>query len=230
MSFLNSTSNESSRLSRQVLVAAGGLGLAGVGLAAGLMLRAPAAPPAVEPAPTTVAAPAASAHNHSAQADSRRTAVASASGDPVAPAAPAAAAMQNRPLRTVSLCGDCGVIEHVRVIRRQGEGTGLGAVVGGVLGGVVGHQMGGGSGKTALTLLGAVGGGLAGNEVEKRQRAETVYEMVVRMDDGSERRFTQSSPVIPGTRVTVDRRGIHVAEEARAHPTNLLRTSATGAS
>lgn len=227
MSFLNSTSNESSRLPRHVLLGAGGLGLAGVGLAAGLMLRAPAAPSVVEPAPAVVAAPATSTRAQTAQADTRSTAVASASGDP---AAPAAAAMQKRPLRTVSLCGNCGVIEHVRVVRRQGQGTGLGAVVGGVLGGVVGHQMGGGGGKTALTLLGAVGGGLAGNEVEKRQRAQTVYEMVVRMDDGSERRFTQASPVIPGTRVTVDRGGIHVSEEAQAHPTNLLRTSTTGAS
>ena len=60
---------------------------------------------------------------------------------------------------------------------------------GGVLGGVVGHQAGGGSGKTALTVLGAIGGGLAGHEVEKRVRSETVYDVHVRMEDGSTRTF-----------------------------------------
>ena len=38
----------------------------------------------------------------------------------------------------------------------------IGTIAGGVAGGVVGNQFGGGNGKTALTVLGAVGGALAG--------------------------------------------------------------------
>ncbi|MBU6261209.1 MAG: hypothetical protein KGO01_22555, partial [Burkholderiales bacterium] len=80
-----------------------------------------------------------------------------------------------------------------------------------------------------LTLLGAIGGGLAGNEVEKRQRAETVYEIRVRMDDGTLRTYTRASAPAPGTRVTVDAQGLHVVA-ARAPASGYLRTSADGAS
>ncbi len=219
MSGSNSAPTRSSPLPRQALIAAGGLGLAGIGLAAGLMLRTPSGPPDAAPATTVAAAPSAPAPTNTTRAGARP-----------APSAAREPAARDRPVRVVKLCSDCGVIEGVRAVRRSGQGTGLGAVVGGVLGGVVGHQIGGGSGKTAMTLLGAVGGGVAGNEIEKRQRAETVYEMVVRMDDGSERRFTQASPVVPGTRVTVDPKGLHVAEGARTPEPTLLRTSAPGAS
>lgn len=101
-------------------------------------------------------------------------------------------------------CANCGVVESVREVQVKGEGTGLGAVAGGVLGGVVGHQMGGGDGKKALTVLGAVGGGFAGHEVEKRARANTVYEVRVRMDDRSLRTLTSPQAPKTGTRVTVD--------------------------
>jgi outer membrane lipoprotein SlyB len=205
------------RRPRQALVAAAGLGLASVGLAAGLMLRAPTRPPDAAAPAAIAAAMSAPAPANAARADAERV-PAPSTREPDAPGTRA------RPVRTVSLCGDCGVVEAVHAVRHAGQGTGLGAVVGGVLGGVVGHQMGGGSGKTALTLLGAVGGGVAGNEIEKRQRAETVYDMVVRMDDGSERRFTRPSPLARGTRVTVDRRGVHVAEPAPAP--NRVATSA----
>lgn len=207
-----------SRLPRQALLVAGGLGVAGIGLAAGLMLHAP---PELPQATAAVAAtPSATALENTARVDTKPHAGPAPSREAAAPPA------RERPVRVLKLCGDCGVVEGVHAVRRQGQGTGLGAVVGGVLGGVVGHQMGGGSGKTALTLLGAVGGGVAGNEIEKRERAETVYEMVVRMDDGSERHVTQASAVARGTRVTVDRRGIHVAEQAPAQPPNRVATSA----
>lgn len=103
-------------------------------------------------------------------------------------------------------CANCGVIESVRAVQQKGQGSGVGAVAGGVLGGLVGNQMGKGSGKTAMTVLGAIGGGLAGNEVEKQQKASTVYEVRVRMDDGSTRTITQSTEPTPGTRVEVDGR------------------------
>jgi uncharacterized protein YcfJ len=39
-----------------------------------------------------------------------------------------------------------------------------------VLGGLIGNQIGGGNGRALATVAGAVGGGYAGNEVEKRMR------------------------------------------------------------
>ena len=89
-------------------------------------------------------------------------------------------------------------------IEHKGEGSGRGAVTGGVLGGIVGHQNGGRRGKDAMTVLGAIGGGLAGNEIEKRQRAATEYQMRIHMDDGSTRTFTQAQAMAVGQRVLVD--------------------------
>jgi outer membrane lipoprotein SlyB len=104
-----------------------------------------------------------------------------------------------------STCKGCGVVESVTPVTKKGQGTGAGAVVGGVLGGVVGHQMGGGTGKDAMTVIGAIGGGVAGNEVEKRARAETVYQVQLRMDDGSKRTLTlPSAQVAKGDRVAVE--------------------------
>jgi outer membrane lipoprotein SlyB len=106
--------------------------------------------------------------------------------------------------RPVAVCQVCGTVESVRAIKVKGQGTGVGAVAGGVLGGVVGHQLGGGTGKTALTILGAVGGVAAGHEVEKRARGETVFDVSVRMNDGSHRVVRQNQSVAIGTRVTVE--------------------------
>lgn len=88
-------------------------------------------------------------------------------------------------------CRDCGVIETVREIKAQGEGSGLGAVAGGVLGGVLGHQVGGGRGRDVATVLGAVGGAVAGHQVEKTVRTGSRYEVVVRFDDGTSQVFQQ---------------------------------------
>jgi outer membrane lipoprotein SlyB len=102
------------------------------------------------------------------------------------------------------VCGNCGVVETVTAVEQRGEGSGLGAVAGGVIGGVLGNQMGAGSGKQAMTVIGAVGGGLAGNEIEKRQRATTVYQVKVRMADGTTRTITQAAKVAEGQAVEVD--------------------------
>jgi outer membrane lipoprotein SlyB len=57
-------------------------------------------------------------------------------------------------------------------------------------------------------VIGAVGGGYAGNEAEKRIRAETVYEMRVRMDDGNVRMVRQAQPMPAGSRVLVEPNGV----------------------
>ena len=66
-----------------------------------------------------------------------------------------------------------------------------------MVGGLVGNQIGNGNGRTAATVIGAVGGGLVGNEVEKRTRTVTRYQVAVRMDDGTLRSVeTGSAPPV----------------------------------
>ncbi|MDM0090715.1 MULTISPECIES: glycine zipper 2TM domain-containing protein [unclassified Variovorax] len=137
-----------------------------------------AVPPAAITAPAPVQAPAPAAQV------APPTAVAG-NGAPAAarPAAP--------------VCTVCGRVESVQVVKRAAPATGVGAVAGGVLGGVVGNQFGHGGGRTAATVIGAVGGGYAGNEIEKRTRTETFYQVRVRMDNGALRTVeTRTAPPI----------------------------------
>jgi uncharacterized protein YcfJ len=165
---------------------AGGLGLLGVGaLAAALVVKQPNPEPATPQAPVPVAA-----KNSNANAPAK--------AKPAKPAQDTAA--RNT---AAAVCANCGTVQSVTTEKQKGEGTGLGAVGGAVVGGVVGHQMGDGNGKKALTVLGAVGGGLAGHEIEKRARATTVYQVQLRMDDGSTRTVTHSSAPAVGARFEV---------------------------
>jgi outer membrane lipoprotein SlyB len=143
------------------------------------------AKPKPQPKPAPVAQ-----HNDSAPAPSRQA------------EAPRSGGYQ--PVQAAPVCTTCGVIESVQAVQQKGEGTGLGAVAGGVLGGVLGNQVGGGNGRKVATVIGAVGGGFAGHEVEKRARSETSYSVKVRMDDGSIRTVSQSTAPTVGQRVTVD--------------------------
>jgi len=59
---------------------------------------------------------------------------------------------------------------------------------------VLGHQVGAGRGKEAMTVLGAIGGIVAGNEAEKQVKAQTLYLVDVRMADGSARTVTLAQP------------------------------------
>ena len=82
-------------------------------------------------------------------------------------------------------CANCGVVQDVKEVDVKGEGSGLGAVAGGVVGAVVGNQFGHGTGNTVMTVAGAAGGALAGNEIEKHAKAHKRYDVAVRMPDGS---------------------------------------------
>lgn len=103
-----------------------------------------------------------------------------------------------------TVCARCGTVEAVTLLQQEAAPSGLGAIAGAVLGGLVGNQFGGGDGKAVATVAGALGGGWAGNTVEKRMKKETAYQVDVRMDDGSTQRVVQSSPVAVGAHVTVD--------------------------
>jgi outer membrane lipoprotein SlyB len=132
-----------------------------------------------------------------------------------APSAPAVAAATAQPaviaqapvpvpVPAKPVCANCGTIESVTPVTRKGHGSGVGIVAGGVAGAVLGNQVGQGNGRTAATVLGAVGGGWAGNAIEKNIKKETIYSVQVRMEDGSVRTTQQATAPAVGAKVTVD--------------------------
>lgn len=110
------------------------------------------------------------------------------------------------------VCGNCGVIEAVTESTVPGAGTGIGGLGGALGGAVIGKQFGNGRGSDALAILGAIGGAVAGHQVEKSVRSTKVYEVRVKMEDGSTRSMTQSSAPAwrNGDRVRVDGNSISV--------------------
>lgn len=144
------------------------------------------------------------------------TALAQSPAGPVDPIAPQRAAthpaMRTAPATpaTAAVCLRCGQVVSVQAVQQAAPPTGVGAVAGGVLGAVVGNQVGKGNGRAAATLLGAVGGGYVGHKVEERTRTHTVYQIAVRMDDGSMRRFQRAEPVAVGMPVVLQGQGFRV--------------------
>lgn len=105
---------------------------------------------------------------------------------------------------TAARCDECGVVDAIRAIEAKGQGSGIGAVAGGVVGGILGNQVGGGHGRTAMTVVGAGAGAYAGHELEKNMNKSVSYEVRVRMDDNSYRTFHTSQPDVGvGQRVKV---------------------------
>lgn len=121
-------------------------------------------------------------------------------------AAPVEAAAGKPPVTTQAkeVCLNCATVTAVTPVEREGAPSGAGVVAGGVLGALVGNQFGGGDGKTLATIAGAVGGGMAGNAVEKKMKKVTVYRVELRMDDGSVHSIEQATPASVGARVRVE--------------------------
>jgi outer membrane lipoprotein SlyB len=126
---------------------------------------------------------------------------------PQAPAPqPAQGQYAQQPAPQPAYCASCGTVVGISEVRQEGHGTGIGAVGGAVVGGLVGNQFGGGVGRGAMTVLGAVGGGFAGNSVEKHIRSTTSYSVHVRMESGKNRYFTyhEAPPFQQGERVHLE--------------------------
>jgi len=111
-----------------------------------------------------------------------------------------------------SVCSVCGRVESVRTVEHPAPATGIGAVGGGVVGGLIGNQIGHGNGRTAATVIGAVGGGFAGNEIEKRTRMVTSYQVSVRMEDGSLHTVETSTAPPIGKAVTLQGKVLRPAD------------------
>ncbi len=125
-------------------------------------------------------------------------------------------------------CADCAVVQAVTAIERKGEATGLGAVGGAVAGGLLGSQMGGGSGKDAITVIGAVGGGVAGHHMERKLRSRTDYRVRVTLADGSTRTFSHPTKLAAGDTVRV-RGDSLVATAPAAAPVRTAQNTADSA-
>lgn len=99
-----------------------------------------------------------------------------------------------------------GVVQSISE-SQQANTTGqvVGAVGGAVLGGWLGSGIGGGTGQTIATTVGAVGGGMAGSALGSKAGETTVWDVVVRFEDGIDRtiRVAERPAYRPGDRVTV---------------------------
>ena len=192
-------------------VAIGGLGACVVALATVLVVERRSAPPTeaamAQTTPAALAAPAVASSLQAAPSPAWPQ-TSAARGDMARQPAGMPVAQ-----RAASICSTCGRVESVQAIEQAAPATGVGAVAGGVLGAVVGNQIGKGNGRTAATVLGAVGGGYAGHEIEKRTRTQTTYQVRVRLEDGSSRVFTRSQPPAVGTPVVLQGKGFRVADE-----------------
>ncbi|MGH6625449.1 MAG: glycine zipper 2TM domain-containing protein [Burkholderiaceae bacterium] len=131
-------------------------------------------------------------------------------------AQPAHAQLQRQPapvahVARAPVCRNCGTVESVTPVQRSAPTSGVGAVAGGVAGALLGNQVGGGNGRAAMTVLGAVGGGFAGNAIEKNMKTQTSYQMRVRMRDGSVRTVEQATALAAGSPVLVERNTVRLA-------------------
>lgn len=163
----------------------------------------PAAAPAPEPTPAEATHAKTVAHNtsasHSKSAVARETpAPYQAPGQTSGAQAPVQVAAATPAPPPPAIDPTHGHIESVYTTEKKGESKGVGAVAGGAVGGLVGNSFGRGNGRTAATLLGVVGGALAGNEIEKHARTVKTWHVVVKLDDGSTRTLNQDSA--PGWR------------------------------
>lgn len=191
------------------------LGITVAALAAALVVNRSDAQPNPYAANTTVQAPVAAVTtpapaNKLAATSSKPVAVNNA---PRSSSTPVQVAKAN-------VCASCGTVESVTAETRQGQVNGvavgnqtigIGTVAGGLLGGIVGNQLGNGNGKTAMTVLGAAGGAYAGNKVEANMKKVTVYNVAVRMDDGSRRNLDISTSVPVGSKVIVEGKNLRMA-------------------
>lgn len=105
-----------------------------------------------------------------------------------------------------SRCGNCGTVVDVHQIRHKDKHLGAGTAIGAIAGGVLGNQVGKGNGRTAATVGGAVAGGAIGHQVEKRNRdADYAWRFDVEMDNGRRVSVTQGDnpDIREGDRVRV---------------------------
>lgn len=76
-----------------------------------------------------------------------------------------------------------GTVESVRPVRLAEDRLIVGTLAGAAIGGLLGNSI--GNGRAAATVIGAVGGGIAGTAIERNVSGEDGQEIVIRLDSGS---------------------------------------------
>jgi len=139
---------------------------------------APAPAPEVAPAPKPVKKHVAKKHTPTKVAAAQAPAM---TPPPPPPVAQAPASVEAP--KPVVKPGVVGTVVAVKEVEVKGDANGVGAVGGGVAGAVLGHNI--GDHNKLVTVLGAAGGALLGNQIEKQARATKHWEMTVNFDDGT---------------------------------------------
>ena len=91
-----------------------------------------------------------------------------------------------------------GTVESITQDSVQNVNNAVGAIGGALIGGGLGSLIGGGTGQTVATVVGAVGGGFAGNALAERSQT-IVWRIGVRYDDGT--LATVQQTVAPNLRI-----------------------------
>lgn len=96
-------------------------------------------------------------------------------------------------------------VEAVRKVMIQRDSKGLGIIGGAAVGGLAGSTIGGGRGQDIATVLGAIGGLVAGQAIEEQANQREGLEITVKYDSGDMRVIVQEADVDvrPGDRVQV---------------------------
>ena len=104
-----------------------------------------------------------------------------------------------------------GTVESVQQVVAENDNSALGAIGGALVGGGIGSLFGGGTGRTVATVVGAVGGAYAGNQIAQRNPT-MVWQIAIRYDDGSFATIRQeATPIVrPGDRVRVNPNGLEL--------------------
>ncbi len=109
-------------------------------------------------------------------------------------------------VRQAAVCTTCATVEAVNAIEVNGDGGYLGTIGGGVVGALLGSQVGGGRGKTAAEIAGALGGAYAGRAIEGNVKKTVHYETMVRFQNGATQTIsTEGNPGLAvGEKIRVD--------------------------
>jgi outer membrane lipoprotein SlyB len=87
----------------------------------------------------------------------------------------------------------CGYVRDIRQVRLgNGSNAAVGTVIGAVVGGLLGNQVGKGNGRKAATVAGAVAGGFAGHAIGSHSDSGNYgWQIVVQLRDGRYATVTQ---------------------------------------
>lgn len=106
-------------------------------------------------------------------------------------------------------CSQCGTVQSIERNITQGRDHGTaGTVIGALAGGVLGNQVGRGKGNTLATVAGAVGGGVVGNKIGTGGGGES-YTLRLKMGTGGYTNVTvpDASSIREGDIVQIDEKG-----------------------